>query len=71
MVLISTRLSAQAEQLRAAGKELAAEIGAQPVTQHGNVELVDDRTELAHLRGRQELRFVDQHAGQRGAFVLG
>ena len=72
MVLSSTRLSAQASSWALPGKQLAAEVGAQPVTQHRDVELVDHGAELLHLRRRQELRFIDQHAGQSGALrVLG
>src|ERR1044072_814994 len=59
------------EELRAARKELATEIGAQSIAEHRDVELVDHRPELPHLLAGQELRFVDQHAGERRAHVLG
>src|SRR3954453_24020734 len=47
-----------AEKLRAARKQLAAEVLGQAVTQHRDVELVDHRAELANLHPGQELRFV-------------
>src|SRR6186713_1004817 len=47
-----------AQQLRAAGKKIAAEVGAQSITKHRDVQFVDHAAELFDLLGREELRLV-------------
>ena len=52
----------QREQRRRAGKQLAAEVGAQAVAEHRNADLVGDAAQLQDMVAGQELRLVDQQA---------
>src|SRR5690606_40766331 len=52
------------QQVLAALEQLAAEIRAQPVAEHGDAKRIDDLGQLPDLRLSQELGLVDQHAVQ-------
>lgn len=54
-----------AQQHLGAREQFALEIGAQAIAQHRNVRLVRKPGELPDLSFGEELRLVDQHAGQR------
>ena len=51
-----------AQQLAAAFKQLAAKIRPQAVANHGNLALIDDIHQLAHLRGIHKVTFIDDNA---------
>jgi hypothetical protein len=53
----------QRQQRHGAGETIALKVAAQAVTQHRHVVLVGQAVQLLHLRGRKELRLVDQQAG--------
>ena len=53
------------EEFCGAGKQLAAEIGAQAVAEHRDAEPVCDACELPDLLLRQELRFIDEDGVDR------
>ena len=50
--------------MRRAGEGIPLEVRAQTKADDGQVAHVGQPVQLAHLRGRQKLCFIDQHAGQ-------
>src|SRR6185312_9878259 len=55
------------QQVAATLEQLAAEVRAQTIGQHGNMESIDDIADLPYLRLAEKLRLVDKHAMQRSA----
>ncbi len=58
-----------AKQCGAAREEVALEIGAQAVAEHGDFDLVGDLAELLDLLACEKLRFINQHTGNGFLFV--
>src|SRR5690349_20995047 len=52
----------QSEERRRPGKQIAEEVGAQPIAKHGYLQFVGYPAKLEHLLAAEELRLVDQDA---------